>query len=158
MGTYTYAWNILYSKLRFCQLNPAPGDDAQPPQAPPVRPNTGIWNNLVTGLTVFDNWWRFMSNPGCIIWPTDKLSAKGCWFMTSLMIYSIEDVQGAFFSSPFSHLSLPLFSLSSSFSLSLPFFLLSPFLPKFPPNFQRVGDSPTSPIPSYATGDIKGSF
>ena len=39
--------------------------------------------------------------------------------------------------------SLPLFSLSSSFSLFLSLFPPFPFLPKFPPNFPRVGDLPT---------------
>ena len=52
-----------------------------------------------------------------------------------------------------------LFSQASSFSLSLPFFPSSfpfssfpPSFQNFPPNFPRVGDSPTSPTPSYATG------
>ena len=61
------------------------------------------------------------------------------------------------FPSPFSTFSLPLFSLSSSFSLSLPFFplffalfLISPSFQNFPPNFPRVGDLPTS---SYATAE-----
>ena len=40
------------------------------------------------------------------------------------------------------------FSLPSIFSSSI----ISPFLPKFPPNFPRVGDSPTLPTPSFASG------
>ena len=42
---------------------------------------------------------------------------------------------------------LPLFSLSSH---SLPFFLLFHSFQNFPPNFPRVGHSPTSPIPIVA--------
>ena len=72
-----------------------------------------------------------------------------------------------FFSSPFtvSHLFLSIFP---SFIVSLfPFLLFfplpspfppSPFLPKFPPNFPRVGESPTLPTLSYATDFNATSF
>ena len=55
-------------------------------------------------------------------------------------------LQFPFFTSPFSISSLPLFSLSSSFSLFLPFFLLFPCLPKFSPKLSKVGVTcPTHP-------------
>ena len=63
-------------------------------------------------------------------------------------------LQFPFFSLSIFPVSLPLFSFLSSFSLSLPFFLLFPFLPKFFPNFPRVGDSPTLPTSCYATVKI----
>ena len=63
------------------------------------------------------------------------------------------------FPSPFFFFSMSLFSLSSFFPSSLPLFPLPSLFPHFPlpskisppPNFPRVGDSPTSPTPSYAT-------
>ena len=66
-------------------------------------------------------------------------------------------LQFPFFSSPFSLLSLPLFSLplfslSSCFPSPFPSSSFPHSLQNFPPNFSRVGDSPTSPTPNYATG------
>ena len=79
-------------------------------------------------------------------------------FPLPVLSFSPPLLQFPIFSSPFSLLSLSLFSLSSSFSLFLPLFLLSPFLPKFPPNFPRVGESPTLPTLSYATDFNATSF
>ena len=57
-------------------------------------------------------------------------------------------------------ISLLFLSISLFFPCLFPFlfffplpslFLRSPFFPNFPPNFLRVGDSPTSSTPSYTT-------
>ena len=57
-----------------------------------------------------------------------------------------------FSSSPFSLASL--FPFLLFFSLSLPFSSTPLFLQNSPSNFPKVGDSPTSPTPSYNTAQL----